>query len=303
MNHLKRDHPSTWLSMLIDFETKKRGDDPKNSKGISLNISLYFAKQFEKYSGEDLEDRIRKRKGLNVKFSNGMLRISGEALRKMYENVIPNMITHIRQLLDEHNGHKAKKMFLVGGFAESAYLQECITSEFGRDVNIFIPEEAGMCVMKGAVLFGHDTDYITSRIARLNYEIPLYYPFDEAKHDIRRKETVHGKERIYLLKMFVRKGQRIKVSEIVSENCTLRVGQEKANFPLYSTECDTDNPKDASANLLETITISNSNVEKEDREVTISLRFGGTDISDSRHFHKYYTIIPYLGSLKRATFN
>ena len=278
MNRLKRDYPSTWLSMLIDFETKKRGANPENSTGINMTISHQFAKQFEKYSGEDLEDRIKKRKSLGVKFSNGMLRVSGDTLRNMYQEVIPNIRAHLKGIFKENNDQAIAKMFVVGGFAESAYLQEFLTSEFGRNVKIYIPEEAGMCVIKGAVLFGHNTEYITSRIARFNYAIPFYRRFDESKHDIRRKVTLRGKEMISILETLVHKGQKLKISDTVSVAGSFTEGEEIAETPLMSTDTDTDDPKHPSVTILEKIEFRNANIQKKERKITNTLQFGGTDI-------------------------
>ena len=169
-------------------------------------------------------------------------------------------------------------MFVVGGFAESAYIQESLTSEFGRDVKVYIPDEAGMCVMKGAVLFGHDIQYITSRIARFNYGIPFTKPFDASKHDIRRKTIIAGEEKIEMLRILVHKGQRLKVSDIVSKTRSFAVGQESAALRLMSTDIDTDDPTHPSVTQLEMIIIANPNIDKEGRRVTVSLQFGSTDI-------------------------
>jgi hypothetical protein len=43
---------------------------------------------------------------------------------------------------------------MVGGFSESTILQEHIKKGF-PDKNLFIPKEAGLAVLKGAVIFGH----------------------------------------------------------------------------------------------------------------------------------------------------
>ena len=279
MNRLKLDHPNTWLNMLIDFETKKRGAKPGRTAGISMTISFQFAKLFEQYTGEKIEERIKKRESLGVKFRNGMLGVSGDALRNMYAEVIENIRSHLRQLLQEVNGKQPSRMFIVGGFAGSAYLQEFFTAEFDRYMKILVPEEAGMCVMKGAVLFGHDSKYISSRISRFNYGLLKDIPFRKSKHDENRKFVKDGREWIKVLKTLVRKGQTLNVSDIVSSTTTFRDGLEIVPITLMCTEIDTENPHHPSTTLLEVIVVTNPNTETKRRKITTSLQFGGTDIA------------------------
>jgi molecular chaperone DnaK (HSP70) len=50
-------------------------------------------------------------------------------------------------------------ILMVGGFSECPLIQDAVQAAF-PDKRIIIPEDAGMSVLKGAVLFGHrpDTD-------------------------------------------------------------------------------------------------------------------------------------------------
>lgn len=46
-------------------------------------------------------------------------------------------------------------LVLVGGFAESPMLQAAITNAFKDKKKVIVPRDAGLAVLKGAVLFGH----------------------------------------------------------------------------------------------------------------------------------------------------
>ena len=85
---------------------------------------------------------------------------------------------------------------------------------------------------------------------------------------------IRGRERIKILKTLVHKGQRIYCSDIVSQTTTPTPGAKTARFRLMSTPTDTDDPDHPSVTLLETIKMTNPNIEKS----TVSLQFGGTDI-------------------------
>jgi hypothetical protein len=47
-------------------------------------------------------------------------------------------------------------LFLVGGFAESPMLQRAAQNALGQTCRIIIPQDVGLTILKGAVLFGLD---------------------------------------------------------------------------------------------------------------------------------------------------
>ncbi|KAL3885514.1 hypothetical protein ACJMK2_025567 [Sinanodonta woodiana] len=61
-------------------------------------------------------------------------------------------------------------------------LQRVIQKEFkGR--KIVVPHDVGMVVLKGAVVFGHDTGAISERIAKYTYGVSAYSPSIEVEDD------------------------------------------------------------------------------------------------------------------------
>jgi activator of 2-hydroxyglutaryl-CoA dehydratase len=44
---------------------------------------------------------------------------------------------------------------MVGGFSECELVQDAIRDKIRSSITLIIPEEAGLAVLKGAVLFGH----------------------------------------------------------------------------------------------------------------------------------------------------
>ena len=281
MNKLKQNDPGTWQGMVVDFETKKRSGNPNTGSSIHLIISHQFAKMFEKHSGEDVLDHIKTKKHLGIKFTNGMLRLTGETIKKMYSEVIQDIGNHIGELLRDVNGDVISKMFVVGAFAESAYIQDFLTSTFSGSMDVLIPEEAGMCVMRGAVLFGNDTKTITSRIARFNYYTACYLPFDIDKHDPSRKIRKEKEDEVRVLDRLIFKGQRMNVDDVVERKYT--AGYETGTtfyFPLYCNDgVTTDDPDHPSVTLLEELKFESPNVSNPDRQIKYLIRFGGTDIS------------------------
>jgi hypothetical protein len=63
------------------------------------------------------------------------------------------------------------------------------------DKRIIIPEDAGMSVLKGAVLFGHRPDFILSRVMKCSYGVKTNIPFDKRRHDVKQKVLMDGEEK------------------------------------------------------------------------------------------------------------
>ena len=62
-------------------------------------------------------------------------------------NIFFLFLQHVQRVLDSPNfarisdeGHYIGHLFLVGGFAESAIVQEAIRAEFGQAMNVIIPQ-------------------------------------------------------------------------------------------------------------------------------------------------------------------
>jgi hypothetical protein len=62
------------------------------------------------------------------------------------------------------------------------------------DINVLIPEEPELAVMKGAVLFGFNPSVITARVAMLTYGTNSYIPFKNGIHPENKKVVVDGEE-------------------------------------------------------------------------------------------------------------
>ena len=65
---------------------------------------------------------------------------------------------------------------MVGGFSESRCLQREISRAFPNKY-LVIPEDPGLAVVKGAVIYGHDPKAIVSRIARYTYGVEMAQSF------------------------------------------------------------------------------------------------------------------------------
>ncbi|XP_053399692.1 heat shock 70 kDa protein 12B-like [Mercenaria mercenaria] len=168
------------LDIHRDFETKKRNISTISSGQITVKMPSSLKDAYEhngKRSISDVEERFNR----NIDWKKDKLRVAVTLMKKCFEGPVNDVIAHVEEILSEENMGNVDKIMLVGGFAESPYVQETFKAHFtGR--RIIIPSECGLAVLKGAVLFGQNPTVVTARIARYTYGLEIAVPFDRTKH-------------------------------------------------------------------------------------------------------------------------
>ena len=175
--------PVSWLELLSLFETKKRGFSPH--KQLSVNISLPFAfiDYYREKTGRSVEMAVNMYQDSNVQWSRqGMLRLLPPMMMSLFEPVVSAIVHHIQELLLVPKLSDIQYLFLVGGFAESAVLQDAIRNAFRSNIRVIIPQDVSLTILKGAVLFGHDPTLVHIRRSALTYGVGCLNRFDPEKH-------------------------------------------------------------------------------------------------------------------------
>ena len=272
--------------MIIDFEKKKRAATPSSEKFTNIPLHLGFVKQFEKFTGKEFESLFKVHSSLGVKFSaEGTLRISPAKMAKMFGGVLKKVEHHLEDLLQKPSVKGVSCVFLVGGFGESVYMQEMVKEVFGKSCLVLIPEEASLCVLKGAVMYGHNLSAISSRISKMSYALKAYREFRNDKDSPRQKIVVKGmSNRIFHLEPLVQVGEEIPLDTIRSICVSpAKPSQTTLQLPLYSSKDTIHNteshPDDDNVVHLSTITVVSPDTSRgTDRTIKVSITFGGTEI-------------------------
>lgn len=84
-------------------------------------------------------------------------------MKKLFDPVIKEIVEHLKNLLKSRALKRVEFFFLVGGFAESALLQGAIKKQLRSQFTILVPNNAGIAVVQGAVMFGQRPGIIASR--------------------------------------------------------------------------------------------------------------------------------------------
>ena len=96
-----------------------------------------------------------------------MLRMSAELMRDLFAPTLDKIASHVMSHMTSH----ISSLFLVGGFVESRMLQRSIRKAVGGKARVVIPPDAGLTILKGAVLFGLDPTTVRMRTSHMTYGV------------------------------------------------------------------------------------------------------------------------------------
>ncbi|XP_061601129.1 heat shock 70 kDa protein 12A isoform X4 [Cololabis saira] len=183
VDQFKIKRPAAWVDLMIAFESRKRAAAPDRTNPLNINLPFSFIDYYKKFRGHSVEHALRKSNVDFVKWSSqGMLRMSPDAMNSLFKPTIDHIIQHLTELFDKPEVNDIKFLFLVGGFAESALLQQAVQNMLQGRSRIIIPHDVGLTILKGAVLFGLDPSVIKVRRSPLTYGVGVLNRFVEGKH-------------------------------------------------------------------------------------------------------------------------
>ena len=135
-------------------------------------------------------------------------------------------------------------VFLVGGFAESVYLQrqvrDALLTDDGPAATLIIPAKPVQCVNRGAAVWGlFPNSFISSRVAKMTIAVSLCERYNPAVHDPvpHPSYIISNSSGTWIdnvLVPLVRKGDDVPVEHSVEQEVApVRDGQGSVNFVLY----------------------------------------------------------------------
>lgn len=280
----EKKHPQQWLQLMVNFERIKRSAKPDGKTNMNLQLSYSMGTTYKEMTGQAIEKVIASKKNLGVSFNNGLLIIEYRKVKELFDPVLKNITDHIAELLKDRRIQPCKYFFLVGGFSESEFLQKAIKDNFGGKIDILVPSEAQMSVIKGAVLFGHNPDEIKIRVAARTYGYSHLTGFQEGKHDPKKKEIHDGIAKCSdLFGVFVKEGDDVPNGYSCHRTFTpVRADLDGADICFYSMD---GKPKDIqyvdepNVRSMGSLHIEMPNKEGgRNRKVETDIVFGGTEI-------------------------
>ncbi|XP_072543675.1 heat shock 70 kDa protein 12B isoform X2 [Salminus brasiliensis] len=233
--------PAAWVDLTIAFEARKRTASPGRASALNISLPFSFIDFYKRHCGQSVETALRKSNMNIVKWSSqGMLRLTTEAMNELFQPTISNIIKHIGNLMQKEEVKGVRFLFLVGGFAESPMLQRAVQNALGQQCRIIIPQDVGLTILKGAVLFGLDPTVVRVRRCPLTYGVGVLNRFVEGRHPREKLLIKDGREWCTdILDRFVSVDQSVALGEVVRRSYTpARVGQRKIIINIYCSSTD-----------------------------------------------------------------
>lgn len=190
-DEFKKNHIDDYLEVEREFETKKRAFTSE-SGAVKMTFPLSLIDMAKKIWKTDSVDEIIKKSKYagKAKTKSQKLHIPKDIFISLFLPTVDNIIAHIQKIIED-NSVSFDYILMVGGFAECNIVQKRFKDTF-TDKKVIIPEEAGLAVLKGAVLYGHMPQIITSRVARHTYGMQSWPEFDARKHPISKRVVIDG---------------------------------------------------------------------------------------------------------------
>jgi hypothetical protein len=170
-------------------------------------------------------------------------------VRGFFDACVDPICAHMQKLLVEaaEMGKPVGFVFLVGGFAESVYLQrsvrDALQTDSGPAAALIIPAKPVQCVNRGAAVWGlYPNTFITSRVSRMTIAVALCERYNPAVHDpvphpsyVITNATGTWVDNV--LVPLVQLGDDVPVAHSVEQEVSpVRDGQATVNFALYRLE-------------------------------------------------------------------
>uniref|UniRef100_A0AAQ6AE99 Heat shock 70 kDa protein 12A n=1 Tax=Amphiprion ocellaris TaxID=80972 RepID=A0AAQ6AE99_AMPOC len=284
IDQFKIKRPAAWVDLMIAFESRKRAAAPDRTNPLNINLPFSFIDYYKKFRGHSVEHALRKSNVDFVKWSSqGMLRMSPDAMNSLFKPTIDHIIQHLTELFDKPEVSDIKFLFLVGGFAESTLLQQAVQNMLQGRSRIIIPHDVGLTILKGAVLFGLDPSVIKVRRSPLTYGVGVLNRFVEGKHPPEKLLVKDGTRWCTdVFDTFIAADQSVALGEMVKRSYTpAKPSQQVIVIHVYCSEKESagfiSEPGVRKCGTLR-LDVSGTESTAPRREIQTLMQFGDTEI-------------------------
>ncbi|XP_068183545.1 heat shock 70 kDa protein 12A isoform X3 [Antennarius striatus] len=284
IDQFKIKRPAAWVDLMIAFESRKRAAAPDRTNPLNINLPFSFIDYYKKFRGHSVEHALRKSNVDFVKWSSqGMLRMSPDAMNSLFKPTIDHIIQHLSELFEKPEVSDIKFLFLVGGFAESPLLQQAVQNMLQGRSRIIIPHDVGLTILKGAVLFGLDPSIIKVRRSPLTYGVGVLNRFVEGKHPADKLLVKDGTRWCTdVFDTFIAADQSVALGEMVKRSYTpAKPSQQVIVIHVYCSEKESAGfISESGVKKCGTLRLDVSGTESAAprREIQTLMQFGDTEI-------------------------
>ena len=271
-----------YTELIQQFEVKKRSITSEHDTDVVITMPMGLLEIIKsKFGGVETAIKRSTYKH-NVSFLPiQKLLVKPEIFRNFFKPTIDALIKHVDQLLKDDKLVDLRNIIMVGGFSECKLVIDAVKRKFSGML-ITIPPNAGLAVLRGAVLFGHQPEKITKRVLKKTYGIQSWPEWNSDIHPERKRVLIDGSERCKdVFFRFAHKGEKVEVGYSVSQVFeALKPDEKTLECTVYVT--DDTNPKyvtdvgcECLGNLIVPLPLLRLG---ETLEIEETMIFGGTEI-------------------------
>lgn len=285
-----------YLDLEREIETTKRTITPETEDKITLKVPVSISEIYRKREKEEVSSALEgSRYHGKITWNADKMRIKAEVFKSFFKPCIDKLIAHLKDLMKKPEVQGTSMILMVGGFSESEIMQDAVIKAF-PDMQVVVPEDSGLTVLKGAVIFGHKpiSNRITSRKSKYTYGINISPPFDPDSHPEDHRVSVGGVDRCRdVFKKYIQEGETVPVNEPrVGKHVTLKPHQKEMLLKIFAT--DKQNPHfvdDDEIDYLGPLVVKLPDTPDKIR-VEVKMMFGETELmvqAEEQHSHQTFT--------------
>ncbi|XP_053389847.1 heat shock 70 kDa protein 12A-like [Mercenaria mercenaria] len=273
------------LELLKEFECVKRTLGTKTGDWYTIKLPATLNEICEEVHGQKFAALAKESLMADqLNFISDKMRMKVGLVEKLFRKVTDSIIQHIKKiLLNTDAGRKVSLILMVGGFSESPFVQQEMKSTFTdkSKVKIIIPQQAGIAVLNGAVLFGRMPEVITTRVVRYTYGVMVTPEFKPGVHPEEKKVPGNPPRCLHVFSPFMKEGESVEVGHQVIEvyntvvpnqkEMSLRVFTASGGIPDFVT--------DKNCQMLGTLCVTIPNPSPNERHLIVVFRFGSTTLA------------------------
>ncbi|KAK3596864.1 hypothetical protein CHS0354_039859 [Potamilus streckersoni] len=272
-------HRADYLSLFQNFELKKRSVPVDNTDLVTIQIPATLYEMCPNLSNDIKQSKYS---GM-VSAEHGKLRITADIFKQFFQNAITDIVNHMQKLLKQVSA--IQMILMVGGFSDSPFLKHAVKSRFEPQYVVITPQDASLCIMKGAVLYGHDPDKVKSRISPYSFGVAMTVPFIKGIHPEGKKITIDGEDLCDdVFDKHVEAGSEVLSGVFQNEKIYYPLTDNDTILPIVLYSSASKSPKYIDEKgcccVGKYLVFCNRCLgdRKEDKRLKVRLKFGGTDV-------------------------
>nr|XP_034300349.1 heat shock 70 kDa protein 12A-like isoform X2 [Crassostrea gigas] len=161
--NVKEENPRDFFDLMNDIEMKMCMYSPKmDEKYICLRLPVTLLDAFIEENEIQIEKCLEDTAFADdVQIKRDKMMISKKLFGSFFKTSVDNIVRIINEFLETPNMSEVTTLLAVGGYAESALIKETLQTTF-PEKKIAIPTDPSLTVLKGAVIYGFETEVIAS---------------------------------------------------------------------------------------------------------------------------------------------